>query len=591
MSNTRTELAPLSSVALILITALSLWLANPNELFLGGSWLLGLVSYIPLYLLFTRGLSNARTSSLAGIFYAAVTTPLSYFWLANFGNYSLWTIGATTLVYMIFYGVFFPILSYLLNPPPLFYHPAIRRLWPQAMPATGASMPARYFPGYQTTHAPLLFAVAWTAFEFFKSRGYLALPWNLTAFPFHNWISLNQIVELAGVWPISFTILLLQAAVAALLAQRLFSIRLGSRPQELVRRFFGTASYALPNYGGVALIVLLLFTAYGEIRLASIHRAEEQASETVQSLIILLVQQNKDGWSPAGGKTALEQSIDLSLQGIEESKRSYGRAPDIISWSETSLVYPYSQDSRYYLDTPSSLSLKEYLRLSGTNLVTGAPLLPSPEVIMNGVIHLNTEGEILGDYGKLHLIPFAEHIPLTNLPFFAKFLEETIGISSHGWMPGAETRNLYFEALDLYAGTPVCFEDSLSNNTRNFILEGADFLLNLTNNAWSRTNSAQIQHFVAARYRAIENRRPLLRATNGGLTSIILPDGNIHAQIPMFQPDYLLSELKIDSAAPLTFYTRYGDWFAWFMVIGLLVISVLRLFFPPHKSAERLLGP
>ena len=196
---------------------------------------------------------------------------------------------------------------------------------------------------------------------------------------------------------------------------------------------------------------------------------------------------------------------------------------------------------------------------------------------MNGVIHLNPEGQLLGDYGKIHLIPFAEHIPLSDLAFFSNFLEN-IGLPASGWTPGNEIRNLHLDSLGLSVGTPVCFEDSFANNTRAFIRQGADILLNLTNNSWSRTNSAQIQHFIAARYRAIENRRPLLRTTNSGLTSIVLPDGSIQAEIPMFQPDYLLAELEIDPNAPDTFYTRYGDWFAWLVALGLLGLLLFRRF-------------
>lgn len=85
-----------------------------------------------------------------------------------------------------------------------------------------------------------------------------------------------------------------------------------------------------------------------------------------------------------------------------------------------------------------------------------------------------------------------------------------------------------------------------------------------------------------ARYRAIENRIPLLRATNGGLTSIVLPNGRVQASIPMFEPEYLLAELDWSGPGqegrPLTVYTRWGDWFAWLVVIILVGVLAGRLF-------------
>ena len=524
-------------IVLVFLAALCNFFAQPNELFLNGNWLFGLIGYVPLYLLCARSLHRPRDGVLAGLLYGLISTLSSYFWLSNFGDYSLWTIGAVSAIYSIFYAAFLPLLQYLI----------------------GHGSAGNSLSCHKTHHLkPLLFAIAWTAFEFFKSRGYLAFPWNLAAFPFHNLLLLNQIVELAGVWIISFTVFLLQGAMG----QLILSPPTRRQPYLPALRCLACAA-----------LMTLLFILYGTFRITDIRQDIEAENDTI---LVLLVQQNEDSWAQGNQNAALQQVIDLSVRGIEEAREKYNRTPDIVSWSETSLSYLYSQDTPFFTQNPPELSFRDYLRFSNTGLITGAPLLREESVYMNGVIHLNREGQVLGDYGKIHLIPFAEHIPLANLPFFSAFLENVIGLPSSGWSPGEGIRTLHLDNSGLSIGTPVCFEDSFSNITRAFVGQGADILLNLTNNSWSRTRSAQMQHFVSARYRAIENRRPLLRSTNSGVTSIILPDGSIQAEIPMFQPDYLLAELKVSPESSMTFYTRYGDWFAWFMALGLLGVLLFR---------------
>ena len=118
--------------------------------------------------------------------------------------------------------------------------------------------------------------------------------------------------------------------------------------------------------------------------------------------------------------------------------------------------------------------------------------------------------------------PFAEAIPLWEYEWFRKFMREVIGLES-GWVmgsditvfslplrsPGSGVRSIEFS-------TPICFEDAFADLCRQYFLKGADLLINLTNDSWSTKKSAQIQHWAIARFRAIENRRTLVRSTNSG---------------------------------------------------------------------------
>jgi apolipoprotein N-acyltransferase len=198
---------------------------------------------------------------------------------------------------------------------------------------------------------------------------------------------------------------------------------------------------------------------------------------------------------------------------------------------------------------------------------------------MNGVILLSQEGNIIDYYGKQHPVPFAEHIPFWEYEPVQRFFKEAVGLYST-WTIGSRY-TLFSVPVDkkqeLTFGTPICFEDAFAYLCRNFILKGAEILVNLTNNSWSRTDSAQIQHFVAARFRSIENKRVLLRSTNSGFTSVVDPWGRIINSIPMFEEGYIAAEVPVYRESTFTIYTLLGDYFPLMLLILLFLYLALSL--------------
>ncbi|TFG57700.1 MAG: apolipoprotein N-acyltransferase, partial [Spirochaetales bacterium] len=128
--------------------------------------------------------------------------------------------------------------------------------------------------------------------------------------------------------------------------------------------------------------------------------------------------------------------------------------------------------------------------------------------------------------------------------------------------------------------TPICFEDAFPYLCRNFVRQGAEMLINLTNDSWSKTDSAQIQHFVAARFRSIENRTVLVRSTNAGVTSVIDPHGRLIHSLPYFTEAFLAASIPVYSSGRSSFYTRFGD-FLPYLCLGLCFayLVILRLRF------------
>ncbi|HUV06462.1 MAG TPA: nitrilase-related carbon-nitrogen hydrolase, partial [Spirochaetia bacterium] len=109
-----------------------------------------------------------------------------------------------------------------------------------------------------------------------------------------------------------------------------------------------------------------------------------------------------------------------------------------------------------------------------------------------------------------------------------------------------------------------------------FIKKGADLWINITNVSWSRQESAEIQMLVAARFRSIENHRYFLRATNGGVTSVIDSMGRILHQLELFAPQVLFADLPIEREQAFTPYTVFGDYFPWLLALMLLVMLVFQ---------------
>jgi apolipoprotein N-acyltransferase len=123
-------------------------------------------------------------------------------------------------------------------------------------------------------------------------------------------------------------------------------------------------------------------------------------------------------------------------------------------------------------------------------------------------------------------------------------------------------------------GVPICFEDAFSDLCRGFILRGADMLVNITNDSWSKTWSAEIQHFSVARLRSVENRRVLVRSANGGVSAVIDPWGRILQRLPLFVRTTAVVEVPLYAVNGLTVYTRFGDWFPR-LLIGLLLVALV----------------
>jgi apolipoprotein N-acyltransferase len=220
----------------------------------------------------------------------------------------------------------------------------------------------------------------------------------------------------------------------------------------------------------------------------------------------------------------------------------------------------------------------DYQRSTGTWLLTGND---DYEVYLdddgkeigrdnyNAAVFFSPDGERLDTYHKIRLVPFTEHFPYRDL--FPRVYQLLLDFDVNFWEPG-NTRTVFRHA-DFSFSTPICFEDAFPNEVRRFVNEGADIILNISNDYWSLTPVAAKQHFAASLFRATENRRVFLRSTASGMTAAVDPWGRVLFELPTYVPVAATVDIRLEEQMPTTMYSRYGDWYV--LVLAVLVALLL----------------
>jgi len=186
----------------------------------------------------------------------------------------------------------------------------------------------------------------------------------------------------------------------------------------------------------------------------------------------------------------------------------------------------------------------------------------------NSAYVLNTKGDIEGSYSKVHLVPFGEYVPFQDyLPFIHKLTEQ-----SGDFYPGEKGATLDFNKGKI--GVQICFEVVFPGLSRAMVKNGAQLIVNITNDAWFGKSSAPFQHFSMVKFRAVENKRAIARAANTGISGFIDPCGRVLSSTELYVDSYLTQKLPL--ADTLTFYTRHGDVFVFLCAI-LLIFAILPL--------------
>ncbi len=191
--------------------------------------------------------------------------------------------------------------------------------------------------------------------------------------------------------------------------------------------------------------------------------------------------------------------------------------------------------------------------------------------VFNSAALVSPSGDWIARYDKMHLVPFGEYVPFKQWLSFAGGLTKEVGDFSRG------VSRAPLPAGDQKLGVFICYESIFPDEIRQSVKQGAQVLVNISNDGWYGDSGAYAQHIKQARMRAVENARWLLRDTNTGVTASIDPNGRVAQSAPrkvrtVLQASYALSN-------DTTFYTHHGDWLAYgcaIISIGAIIVSFTR---------------
>lgn len=382
----------------------------------------------------------------------------------------------------------------------------------------------------------------WTALELARTYIFSGFPWSLLGYSQYRLLPMIQIADSAGVYAVSFLIVLVNAAGVRILTDR-------KAYREVV----------------IAAAAVVLVALYGFIRLAE--------PEGPQSVRISVIQGNIDQdkkWDPAYQGEVIGIYKRLTLEAMKQK-------PDLVIWPETATPFYFGGSGD---NAKRSEDLKHFVRGIGTPLLTGSPTYevrsPRAVVLKNSALMLSSEGTVQAWYHKLHLVPFGEYVPLKKLLFFVEKMVQAIGDFEEGKeytvMPLASRPGARLS-------TVICYEIIFPDLVRRFVDKGATIITTITNDAWFGRTAAPYQHFSMAVFRAVENRVPVARAANTGISGFIDAKGHVLQTSKTFTEASLTQTIAYGGAA--TFYSRYGDVFSY----GCLIMSiVLLVFVHPKKS-------
>lgn len=534
-------------------------LAIPNEIFHFGSPIFGMTALIPLYIA-AKGAKSYKNA--AGIFAleALVTHMLSSFWLANFKDFAIFTLGASALGTACIEAMAGCLFFAPFGKPAGILQRKIRIQKSQSNFSCDFSSPEfRVF----------WFASVRVVYEWAKSTGFLAYPWGTLSMSAFNAKILMQSADIFGVYGITF----LFAFISGTLAESVISFGEKNRAAKI------------SSLQKCALALFASFLLYGAFRLC-------QSRPVLKTLNAVLVQQNRDPWALRRDDGAIKISMELSQKGIDEfSKR--GKKTDIVVWSEAVLRHSFPESYVRYALRPEEEPLVSFIRRTQIPFLIGGSYTLDEEKgqFANAALMFDKDGFFRGFYGKTHLVPFAEVIPGIEFPVVKKMMNRVVGISN-GWTPGEEfvlfdieisskEKKLFpsFKIIDLdepissqeksaraRLSTPICFEDAFPDICGPFHKMGAEVFMNITDDSWSKTASAEYQHFAVAAFRAIEYRTTLVRSTNSGFTAVVDSAGNIVQSAPLFEEAYLCAEIPIYQWRE-TVHSRYTNWFVHLILI------------------------
>jgi len=393
----------------------------------------------------------------------------------------------------------------------------------------------------KNTNLPSLFIAPlfWVSLEYLRSYLFTGFPWSSLGYTQYKALTLIQLADITGVYGISFILVAVNGALADI-----FLIRRRLKDMPLFPLSQTVIGFSL------LVVVLILTIIYGNWRMG--HRIPGKYINV--SIVQGNVEQDKK-WEPAFQRSVIKTYLDLS-------RKAAASSPSMIVWPETAVPFIFKTDytlTRELLEAQSGLDT--YL-LFGSILYRGDH--EGKAYYSNSAVLLDKAGNVLYEYDKIHLVPFGEYVPLQKVLFFVNKLVIGVGDYSRG--------NQYSLAETPFGSfaTVICYEIIFPGLVRKFFTDDGNVLVNITNDAWFGKTSGPYQHFSMAVFRAIENRKPVIRAANTGISGFIDSKGRIMSRTELFQQGILTDAVRTNDTK--SFYTKYGDLFSYICFVLCIVL-------------------
>lgn len=393
--------------------------------------------------------------------------------------------------------------------------------------------------------ALLLAPLLWPALEWARllTTGQL---WNALGYSQAYHITLIQPASWGGVYAVSFLIVAVNTAITFTLLKR-------------------NLKALIITGAGILFVASVLLVANRSSPSKELTFAEPASAVVVAlqpNVPMDLVKSNEDMRKLTVRHFEMSES---ALRALEQDGR-----PRLVIWPESPMNFAYGGDNQL------RGLLTNFAKAYDTSVLLNSQEVAPNDGIYNSAVLINQQGGLVAQYDKIRLLPFGEYVPLPEWVPGAGLIRGIVGDftpgTNYGLMPVGDVR----------AGVFICIESAYPSIARRFTVEGADVLINISNDGYLGPTAVMRQHLANAVFRAVENGRPLLRVTNTGITAYITPRGEVRDATQGFRPDVRRWRIaRTNNAA--TFYTAHGDLFA----AACAVLSLLILVFSFAKRQRR----
>lgn len=406
-----------------------------------------------------------------------------------------------------------------------------------------------WLSSYANLRVAIVLAAAWVTMETIRGILFTGWGWNTLGHALHSQLLLIQIVDITGVPGLSFLVALTNV-VLVLTARRFID---EARVQRRRPHFEFT----------LTLVAIVGVLSYG---LRAVQNRPESTVVRVAALQPNIPREQK--FDPDSAEQTFATFTRLSQAALQSK-------PDLLMWPESSMPGPVMQDEQSYR------FVMDFASAAKIDLLLGA-IDQDEKGAYNAALLLTEGGQHVQLYRKVHLVPFGEYVPGRHtLPGIARIVGDQVP-DDFGF--GTEHTVFKMSRDDVQLAPLICFEDTIGELTRQFVLGGANLLANVTNDGWFLETAGSKQHLHNAIFRCVETRLPMVRSANTGVTCLINIYGRVtqvllDANGSQFTEGVLTGEVRVPVDYEPTFYVRHGELFAKYCAIltgGLVILLMVR---------------